>query len=94
MNPTTKHILAGGAAFLIWGATSFAASANYLGYANGDPGNWDFYQEQHNGASPPTTPAVAAPNPGPYRHSRGVYRRRMYDEGYYGLGAIHRPPNY
>lgn len=94
MSPTTKHVLVGGAAFLIWGATSLAASAYYLGYANGDPGNWDFYQEQHNGVSPPAAPTVAPPGPEAYRHGHFVYRGRRYDEGYYGLGAIHRPPNY
>jgi hypothetical protein len=93
MSPTTKHVLVGGTALLIWGATSFAASAYYLGYANGDPGNWSFYQEQHYGATPPAAPAVTPPVPGPYRHGHVVYRGHMYNEGY-GSAAIHRRPNY
>lgn len=53
MNATFKYALAGATAALIGTAMAASANASYLGYANGDPGNWGFYQEQHNGASPP-----------------------------------------
>ena len=53
MNATMKCMLAGGAAALIGTVMASSAEANYLGYANGDPANWGFYEEQHNGASPP-----------------------------------------
>lgn len=51
MSLSTKALSAAGAALFLSGALSLPASASYLGYANGDPQNWDFYQEQHNGAS-------------------------------------------
>jgi hypothetical protein len=46
--------LAGGctAALLMVGATAFSANANYLGYGNGDPGNWDLWTEQAGGPPP------------------------------------------
>jgi hypothetical protein len=34
---------------LVMGASTGAANANYLGYGNGDPGNWDFWTEQNGG---------------------------------------------
>lgn len=37
-----------GAALLSLGAVT-AANAEYLGYGNGDPGNWDFATEQAGG---------------------------------------------
>ena len=36
-------------ALLLMGATALSANANYLGYGNGDPGNWDFWTEQNGG---------------------------------------------
>lgn len=80
MNATMKYMLAGGAAALFATAMAASAEADYLGYANGDPANWDFYQEQHNGASPPD--ATAAPPARYYvspHHSRIEYNDRMYD---------------
>jgi hypothetical protein len=94
MSPTTKHIMAGGAAFLLWGATSLAASANYLGYANGDPQNWGFYEEQHNGASPPAEGVPAAPYARPIHHGRVMYLGRTPHEGNYDNGMARRAPRY
>ena len=39
MRTITTNILAAGAAALLWAATSVAANAFYMGYANGDPGH-------------------------------------------------------
>lgn len=56
MNPTLRN-----AAVVAIGAGLFTApleaNASYLGYGNGDPGNWDFWTEQHGGPRH----AVAAP---------------------------------
>lgn len=83
MNATMKCMLAGGTAALIGTVMASSAEANYLGYANGDPANWGLYQEQHNGASPPSEAAAAAPTPhhpsylgGP--RSRIEYQGRTY----------------
>lgn len=43
---------------MLMGATAASASASYLGYANGDPANWDFYMEQHNGVAAPDESAM------------------------------------
>lgn len=79
MDTMTKYVLTGSAAALLGTAMAASAQANYLGYANGDPANWGFYEEQHNGASPPET-AVAPPtydDVGPH-HARIEYRGEMY----------------
>jgi len=34
---------------LLMGVSTGAANANYLGYGNGDPGNWDLWTEQAGG---------------------------------------------
>jgi len=39
------------AALLLMGSTAMSANAYYLGYGNGDPGNWDFWTEQAGGPS-------------------------------------------
>ena len=54
--------MAGGctAVLLMLGATAFSANANYLGYGNGDPGNWT---EQAGG------PPQAAAHPRHFRHA-------------------------
>jgi carbohydrate-selective porin OprB len=45
-----KNVAAGCAAVaLLIGASAGAANASYLGYGNGDPGNWGFWDEQHGG---------------------------------------------
>lgn len=88
MRTITTNILAAGAAALLWGATSVAANAFYMGYANGDPGPWDFYQEQHNGASPPDESAAAPVA----RHATLHHRGHIYSRGYMGLGGP-RPMN-
>ncbi len=48
MTRTLKNVAAGcAAAMLLTAGSAGAANASYLGYGNGDPGNWSFYQEQH-----------------------------------------------
>jgi hypothetical protein len=77
MHAAMKCMLASGAAALMGTAMAGSAEAYYLGYANGDPGNWGFYEEQHHGATPPE--AAAAPPAGVYRHpARIEYHGRMY----------------
>jgi carbohydrate-selective porin OprB len=50
MKRPLRNVAAGCAAVaLLAGASSGAANASYLGYANGDPGNWSFWQEQQGG---------------------------------------------
>ena len=43
---TTVHAFVGA---IVLGAGAASANASYLGYANGDPGNWDFATEQAGG---------------------------------------------
>lgn len=79
MNATMKYMLAAGAAATFGIGMTASAEANYLGYANGDPANWGFYEEQHNGASPPAP--VAAPPTHYYlgaHPARIEYHGRMY----------------
>ena len=93
MSPTKKHILTGGAALLLWGATSLAASAYYMGYANGDPGNWGFYEEQHNGASPPAEGEDYFGRPTRETDSPRTCRvSRTHDD--HGMGRSSTPQNY
>ncbi len=48
MKHALRNVAAGCAGVaLLMGASAGAANAYYLGYGNGDPGNWSFYQEQH-----------------------------------------------
>jgi hypothetical protein len=58
-------------AVILMGATAMSANANYLGYANGDPGNWDFWTEQAGGpkqtVEAPAAPAAAVRH-APTRH--------------------------
>jgi hypothetical protein len=50
MKHALKNVAAGCAAVaLLAGASSGAANAYYLGYGNGDPGNWGFWTEQQGG---------------------------------------------
>lgn len=49
-------------------ASSTAANAYYLGYGNGDPGNWDFWTEQNGGINPETQ-----------AEARAVYVPRAYE---------------
>ena len=52
MNRTLKSFAATGAAILMLsGATAMQANAAYLGYGNGDPGDWSLWQEQNGGQS-------------------------------------------
>jgi hypothetical protein len=45
-----RNVAAGSAAvMLLIGASAGAANAYYLGYGNGDPGNWSFWDEQNGG---------------------------------------------
>ncbi len=50
MKHPLRNVAAGcAAAALLAGASSGAANAYYLGYGNGDPGNWSFWTEQQGG---------------------------------------------
>lgn len=50
MKQALRNVAAGGAAVaLLMGVSAGAANAYYLGYGNGDPGNWDFWDEQNGG---------------------------------------------
>ena len=73
MTLSTKALVAAAATALSACVFSLPASAFYLGYANGDPENWGFYQEQHNGASPPATTMPVGP-----RHAYIVHNGRAY----------------
>ncbi|HET6389977.1 hypothetical protein [Hyphomicrobium sp.] len=68
---TKGMVLAGATVMALAGGLSLPASASYLGYANGDPQNWDFYQEQHNGASPEDVSMRAERH-----HTRYIYREQ------------------
>lgn len=56
-----KTALGVSAAALLMGATSLSANASYLGYGNGDPGNWDFWAEQNHGIDPDVAQAPPMP---------------------------------
>ncbi|MGE0022603.1 MAG: hypothetical protein AB7S70_03105 [Hyphomicrobium sp.] len=61
MTPISNKLGAALAATLVLAAAAVpAANAAYLGYGNGDPGNWDFWTEQ-NGGKPMTMSQQAAP---------------------------------
>jgi hypothetical protein len=51
MNRTLRNVAAAWAgALILTCAGTIEANAYYLGYGNGDPGNWDYWTEQHGGA--------------------------------------------
>jgi hypothetical protein len=74
MTLSTKALVAAAATALSVCVFSLPASAFYLGYANGDPENWGFYQEQHNGASPPAATTLPV---GP-SHAYIIHNGRAY----------------
>lgn len=74
MTLSTKALVAAAATALSACVFSLPASAFYLGYANGDPENWGFYQEQHNGASPP----AATTSPVGPSHAYIIHNGRAY----------------
>jgi len=74
MTLSIKALVAAAATALSVCVFSLPASAFYMGYANGDPENWSFYQEQHNGASPPADTAF----PVDHHHARIVHNGRVY----------------
>jgi hypothetical protein len=39
------------AVLMLTSVAGMEAKASYLGYGNGDPGNWDFWTEQHSGSA-------------------------------------------
>ena len=49
MNATLKATILGMAATMVLCLGAVNANAEYLGYGNGDPGNWDYNTEQHGG---------------------------------------------
>jgi len=93
MNATMKCFLAGAAAALVGTAMASSAEANYLGYANGDPANWGFYQEQHNGTSPPSKTAAAAPTHHHPNYLGGPRSRIEYHGRAYPRYAAGRAPS-
>lgn len=54
MNRPLKLAASGAVAALLMSTAALPASAEYLGYGNGDPGNWDFWQEQNGGKPMPS----------------------------------------
>jgi hypothetical protein len=58
MNRPLKVVVQGAVAALLVSATVLPASASYLGYGNGDPENWDLWQEQNGGKPVPDDTAV------------------------------------
>jgi hypothetical protein len=73
--------MAGGctAALLLLGTTALSANANYLGYGNGDPGNWDFWTEQA-GGPPPAPKAHVRHFRHAQHHSHHVHHRNLAGE--------------
>ncbi|MDQ8698375.1 hypothetical protein [Hyphomicrobium sp. LHD-15] len=58
---------------LLMGATSISASATYLGYGNGDPGNWDLWTEQNNGINPDDARPPQVRQPMHHRHAATIH---------------------
>lgn len=87
--PTKIAVRAAIAATLV-SMMAFPASAFYLGYGNGDPGGWDFWQEQNGGKPlPAEDEVVKKARQGIYYNMRtGHYE---YSRRYaYGYGGPHR----
>jgi hypothetical protein len=93
MNATMKCFRAGAASALVGIAMASSAEANYLGYANGDPANWGLYQEQHNGTSPPSEAAAAAPTPHHPNYLGGPRSRIEYQGRTYPRHPARRAPS-
>lgn len=60
MNRLLKIAVRGAVGAMLVSATVLPASASYLGYGNGDPGNWDLWQEQNGGKPLPSDDEQAA----------------------------------
>lgn len=84
MNTKIKYVLIGTATVFFGTGIAASAQAYYLGYANGDPANWGFYEEQHNGASQPeplAEPHVyshVSRHPGQIRYHGRLYLRERH----------------
>ncbi|MCC7251682.1 hypothetical protein [Hyphomicrobium sp.] len=52
MNRSKTRVALASAAALFAASAAVPASAAYLGYGNGDPGNWDLWTEQNGGRNP------------------------------------------
>ena len=61
-------------AVILMGATAMPANATYLGYANGDPGNWDLWTEQAGGPKQAAAAVPVAPSRAAHRASAHHYR--------------------
>jgi hypothetical protein len=73
------NVAAGCAAVaLLMGASSGTAHAYYLGYGNGDPGNWDFWTEQ-NGGPPPKT-QVHRHHAATHHHRASVLQEKLKEK--------------
>lgn len=67
-----KKLAAAGVSALVIAAASAPASAAYLGYGNGDPGNWDFWTEQNGGRAMTTPQHVRAAHNAPVHHRQHI----------------------
>jgi hypothetical protein len=77
MNRALRNTFAAGAAILaLSGATAMQANATYLGYGNGDPGNWDLWQEQNGGATTTTKPITK-----PMHHASAHHQHHVVKPG-------------
>lgn len=64
-----KTLAGAGVAALVLAGASAPASAYYLGYGNGDPGNWDFWTEQNGGRAPTMAPVHTTHHAPMHRHT-------------------------
>jgi hypothetical protein len=79
MKRAFRNVAAGCAAVaLLMGASSGTANAYYLGYGNGDPGNWDFWTEQ-NGGPPPKT-QVHRHHAATHHHHASVLQEKLKEK--------------
>jgi hypothetical protein len=79
MNCSAKSLAAACGSALLLACATLPASAAYLGYGNGDPGNWDFWTEQKSGHAVNTGMQSEAPAP----HKKAVHRahHQIHNEG-------------
>lgn len=69
----TRLAAACAVALALAGSAAAPANAYYLGYGNGDPGNWDFWTEQ-NGGRPMGPQTHAAPRATHHAHHYALRR--------------------
>ncbi len=74
-----KKLAGAGIAALILAGASIPASANYLGYGNGDPGNWDFWTEQNGGRTPSAPAHIRAAHHVPATHHHSSTPAKLHE---------------